>query len=418
MEDPSAVAVTTSQTMEVRAGLFPTGTEAPTGVKRLLSRLPQRSSQGERALSLASAGVLFVAIFGLGILVDDPAEAIAVLYVLPVALVAVRFGTAGGVAAAGCALALFAVVNLVTDQHIGALGYITRSVAYFTLGALLGSFSNRLRNTYDVVLRREQQLQAILDNSTAIIYLKDREGKYLLVNRKFEDIFNIPRATAVGKTDRELFPGYVADAFRANDRRVLKEDASLETEEIAPGAGGDHTYISVKFPLHDATGKTYGVCGISTDITERKVAEQSLKESKDRVGQIIDGAREAFVSMDQNGNIIAWNKAAEEMFGWPAAKVMGKSLATVIVPERYRDAHVRGLDRFLRTGKGPMLNSRVELLALHRDGSEFPVEVSITAVRVRGGFSFHAFIHDITDRKRLEREVVRLSELRAGVLNE
>jgi len=174
----------------------------------------------------------------------------------------------------------------------------------------------------------------------------------------------------------------------------------------------------VKFPLHDATGKTYGVCGISTDITERKVAEQSLKESKDRVGQIIDGAREAFVSMDQNGNIIAWNKAAEEMFGWPAAKVMGKSLATVIVPERYRDAHVRGLDRFLRTGKGPMLNSRVELLALHRDGSEFPVEVSITAVRVRGGFSFHAFIHDITDRKRLEREVVRLSELRAGVLNE
>ena len=72
---------------------------------------------------------------------DDPAEAIAVLYVLPVALVAVRFGTAGGVAAAGCALALFAVVNLITDQHVGALGYITRSVAYFTLGGLLGSFS-------------------------------------------------------------------------------------------------------------------------------------------------------------------------------------------------------------------------------------------------------------------------------------
>ena len=106
------------------------------------------------------------------------------------------------------------------------------------------------------------------------------------------------------------------------------------------------------------------------------------------------------------------------MFGWPAAKAIGQRLGDLIVPERYRDAHNRGLDRFLRTGKGPMLNSRVELLALHRDGSEFPVEVSITAVRVRGGFSFHAFIHDISDRKRLEREVVRLSELRAGVLNE
>jgi PAS domain S-box-containing protein len=404
--------------MEARAGLFSKGSEAPTGVNRLLSRLPQRSTQAERALSLAFAGVMFVAIFGLGILVDDPAEAIAVLYVLPIALVAVRFGAAGGIAAAGCALALFALASLVTDQHVGALGYISRAVAYFTLGGLLGSFSTRLRSTYDVVLRREQQLQAILDNSTAIIYLKDREGKYMLVNRKFEELFHIARSDVVGKTDRDVFPAYMADAFRANDRRVLKEDASLETEEIAPGVGGDHTYISVKFPLHDASGRTYGVCGISTDITARKVAEQALKESKDRVGQIIDGAREAFVSMDQNGNIIAWNKAAEEMFGWPQAKVMGKSLAAVIVPERYREAHARGLDRFLRTGKGPMLNSRVELLALHRDGSEFPVEVSITAVRVRGGFSFHAFIHDITDRKRLEREVVRLSELRAGVLNE
>ena len=117
----------------------------------------------------------------------------------------------------------------------------------------------------------------------------------------------------------------MADAFRANDRRVLKEDASLETEEIAPGDGGDHTYISVKFPLHDASGKAYGVCGISTDITARKVAEQALKESKDRVGQIIDGAREAFVSMDQHGEIIAWNRAAEQMFGWPAGEGDGQA---------------------------------------------------------------------------------------------
>jgi PAS domain S-box-containing protein len=122
--------------------------------------------------------------------------------------------------------------------------------------------------------------------------------------------------------------------------------------------------------------------------------------------------------MNQKGEIVAWNTAAEEMFGWPAAKAKGKQLAELIVPERYRQAHSRGLERFLRTGKGPMLNSRVELLALHRDGSEFPVEVSITAVKVRGGFSFHAFIHDIADRKRLEREVVRLSEMRAGALNE
>jgi PAS domain S-box-containing protein len=171
----------------------------------------------------------------------------------------------------------------------------------------------------------------------------------------------------------------------------------------------------VKFPLFDGNGHPYGVCGISTDITERKASEAALKEGRDRIGQIIDTAREAFLSMDKEGKVTAWNRAAEEMFGYRASQAIGRRLADLIIPERYRDAHTRGIERFLRTGKGPMLNKRVELLALHRDGTEFPVEVGITAVRVRGGFAFHAFIHDISDRKRLEREVVRLSELRAGV---
>ena len=108
----------------------------------------------------------------------------------------------------------------------------------------------------------------------------------------------------------------------------------------------------MKFPLFDAKGKAYGVCGISTDITERKVAEAALKESKDHIGQIIDSAREAFVSMNQDGEIIAWNRAAEEMFGWPAAKAIGKRLADLIVPERYRDAHKRGLSGSCAPARG------------------------------------------------------------------
>ncbi len=404
--------------MDARPGSLHKGSKKPPPFRRLLSRLPKRSSHAERALTLASAGILFVGIFLLGIAVDDPAEAVAVLYVLPIALVAIKFGAARGIAAAACGLGLLAVTNVVTGETVGPLGYGTRGVAFFMLGSILGSFSTRLHATHQIVVRREQQLQAILDNSTAVIYLKDRDSRYMLVNKRFEELYGTTGQRIVGKKDREVFPTYQADAYRASDRRVLKENAAIEVEEIAREDDGDHTYISVKFPLHDATGKAYGVCGISTDITARKLAEQALKESKDHVGQIIDSAREAFVSMDQAGNITAWNKAAEGMFGRPAANAIGKPLAAVVIPERYREAHTKGLEQFLRTGKGPMLNSRVELPALHRDGSEFPVELSITALKVRGGFSFYAFIHDISDRKRLEREVVRLSEMRAGVLNE
>jgi PAS domain S-box-containing protein len=279
------------------------------------------------------------------------------------------------------------------------------------LGGLLGSFSTRLRTTHERVSRREAQLDAILDNSGAVIYLKDRKGRYMLVNRRFEELFKVDRGTVIGKMDQDVFPVYIADAFRANDRRVLKERCALEMEETAPGANGDHTYLSVKFPLFDEAGEPYGVCGISTDITSRKRAEQDLKESKDRIGQIIDQALDGFISMGSDGVVTAWNRSAEEIFGWPARKAISRRLSELIVPERYRAAHERGLQRFLQTGKGPLLDKHVELLAMHRDGHEFPVELSVTAVKVRGGFVFHAFVHDITDRKRLEREILRLTEL-------
>jgi PAS domain S-box-containing protein len=199
---------------------------------------------------------------------------------------------------------------------------------------------------------------------------------------------------------------------------VLKERRVLELEEVVSRDDDDRTFITVKFPLFDVTGEPYGVCGISTDITSRKRAEQELKESKDRIGQIIDQALDGFVSMNSEGVVTAWNKSAEEIFGWPAHKAIDRRLSELIIPERYRSAHERGLQRYLETGKGPLLDKHVELLALHRDGHEFPVEMSVTAVKVRGGFVFHAFLHDITDRKRLEREILRLTELPAATVED
>jgi PAS domain S-box-containing protein len=383
--------------------------------RRLLSRLPRRSSQAERVAVLSSAGALFAGIFALGFAVDDPGETVALLFTLPLVLTAIKFGTWGGTTAALVGLALFATWDLAGEEHVSLFGYLGRAGAFLLLGTLLGNFSTRLQATHDRVRKREAQLDGILDNSTAVIWLKDRKGRYMLVNRKFEELFHVQRETLVGKTDYDIFPSYLADGFRANDRRVLKEHQPLEIEEVTPQDDGDHTYMTVKFPLFDGTGEPYGVCGISTDITSRKRAEQDLKESKDRIGQIIDHALDGFVSMDSKGVVTAWNRSAEEIFGWPARKAIGRRLSELIVPERYRAAHERGLERFLETGKGPLLDKHIELLAVHRDGHEFPVELSVTAVKVRGGFMFHAFLHDITDRKRLEREILRLTELPAAV---
>ena len=127
--------------------------------------------------------------------------------------------------------------------------------------------------------REEQKalLQAIIDDSTSVIWFKDREGRYQLINREYEQLFRISREQVKGKTDYDLFPKHIADDFRANDLRVMEAGAPLEFEESAPRDDGIHTYISSKFPMRDANRKVYAVCGIATDITQRKRAEESLE---------------------------------------------------------------------------------------------------------------------------------------------
>jgi two-component system NtrC family sensor kinase len=139
----------------------------------------------------------------------------------------------------------------------------------------------------------EQRLQAILDNSTAVIYLKDTESRFLLINRRFEELFHISRQQAVGKNNHDLFPKESADAFRANDLRVLEHKRPLEFEEVVPQDGSMHTYLSIKFPLYSSTGEVYGVCGISTDITERKRAEQTLYVQNTLLQQMAQSERQA-----------------------------------------------------------------------------------------------------------------------------
>jgi PAS domain S-box-containing protein len=379
------------------------------GALRSFSVAARRSTASGRAALIAAAGLLFAGVFTLGFLVSDPNEAVAVLYTLPIALIAVEVGAVGGIVAALVAVMLFGAWAALDNVETGVIGFFTRGTGFLLLGGLLGHFSTKLRSAYETVGRREQQLQAILDNSTAMIALKDNDGRYLLVNRKFEELFRLKQEEVRGKTDHDVFPRYMADAFRANDRRVFKERCALEFEETAPGEDGPHTYLAVKFPLLDEGGDPYCVCVMSTDITTRKEAEKQLKESKDRFRQILDTAQEAFVAMNSAGEITGWNRAAQETFGWPSEKVLGRPLAEVIVPPRYREAHGRGIERFLKTGKGPIMNKRIELMALHRDGREFPVEMTVAPVRVRGGFSFNAFMHDISERKQVEKEVVKLS---------
>jgi protein-histidine pros-kinase len=136
-----------------------------------------------------------------------------------------------------------------------------------------------------------------------------------------------------------------------------------------------------------------------------------LSESEARVRAVLNSAISAVVVMDATGHITDWNARAEQMFGWAHQESRGQDLAETIIPPRYREAHRRGTKHFLATGEGPVLNRIIELNALRRDGSEFPVELSISPVKSGGVMTFCSFITDITERKRTEETDRRLREV-------
>ncbi|KAB2349079.1 sensor histidine kinase [Actinomadura rudentiformis] len=121
------------------------------------------------------------------------------------------------------------------------------------------------------------RLLKVIDNTSAVIYMRDVRGRYLLVNRQYEQLFGVRREDLVGLTDHDLFAKPVADAFRANDLKALAQETPTVMEEAAPQPDGTHTYITVKYPITDVDGHPYAVCGISTDITDRKRAEEQVR---------------------------------------------------------------------------------------------------------------------------------------------
>jgi two-component system, cell cycle sensor histidine kinase and response regulator CckA len=148
------------------------------------------------------------------------------------------------------------------------------------------------------------------------------------------------------------------------------------------------------------------VVGAVAVLWRRSHLQRSQVEER-RFRSILEAALDAVVSMDASGNITGWNRQAEAIFGWPRHEALGRRLADTIIPPQFRDAHTRGLERYLSTGEGTVLNRRVEVTATHRSGGAFPVELTVVPILRDGIQHFSAFIRDITERKRAEAELMR-----------
>jgi diguanylate cyclase (GGDEF)-like protein/PAS domain S-box-containing protein len=239
-----------------------------------------------------------------------------------------------------------------------------------------------------------------LDTGARVTYCND----YLLQLTGWE------RSEVIGKDWFELFiPPRIDDLRQLFASILTEEPLSRHHENEILTRSGECRLIRWKNSLLRSTaGDLIGTASIGEDITEQNRNQESLLQHEERTRLILESALDAVVVMDATGCTIDWNSQAAITFGWAREDVIGKSLAEIIVPARYREAHKQGLREFLETGLGRIINRRIELLAIHRNGHEFPIELTVSPIRHGGGWIFSSFIRDLTERKQAEQALVQL----------
>ncbi|HEY8148204.1 MAG TPA: PAS domain S-box protein [Vicinamibacteria bacterium] len=254
----------------------------------------------------------------------------------------------------------------------------------------------------------EGRYGALMEHANDAILILDPTARVVEVNRETERLLGRPRAEILGRHyDDFVVPDEQADSARLLAQLLTEGTLRVEQRQLVR-ADGTSLWVEVSASLVPL-GEGSAVLTILHDITERRRAEEALRRSEARMKSVLDAALDAVIMMDEQGLVVSWNSRAEDLFGFATDEAIGRTLSELIIPLRYRADHTRGLKAFLATGEGPVIGRRVELSALRRDGSEFPVELTVTVLKEGPTFYFNAFVADITERKRAE-QVHRASE--------
>ncbi len=259
---------------------------------------------------------------------------------------------------------------------------------------------NKLKRRSEDLQEAEAYLQNLVENAGDPIIASNMEDRITSWNPAAMAIFGYTKEEALGKPISLIRSAEEAEKITGLLEAV--KNGEVITIDEAPRLRKDRTLVDMTLtlsPIRDAKGAIVGISGVYKDITERKRAEELLRASEERTRLTVDAAYDAFITIDANGLIAGWNHQAEVTFGWSREEALGQLLAETIIPPRYRDAHTQGIKHFLATGEGPLLNKRVEITALHRDGHEVPVSLTITPIRLGDSYIFSAFAQDISGRK-------------------
>ncbi|MEA2763146.1 MAG: two-component system, cell cycle sensor histidine kinase and response regulator CckA [Gemmatimonadaceae bacterium] len=300
-------------------------------------------------------------------------------------------------------------------------GVIAASAILIILLALIGAvidrsmqeraaFTKRLGEQTDLLTKSEQQYRLLFDhNPNAMWVYDDSTHFFLAVNEAAIQRYGYSRDEFLSLTRGDI--RVQADARPPKRVAISAEATARDQTWNGRHRKKDGSIIDVSVTSHLIMfdGRAAQLA-LALDVTDARRTEEDLRQSEQRTRLILDNALDAVITMRASGVISDWNAQAEKMFGIARAEALGKQMSSTIIPHRYRERHDAGLRKFLSTGEGPVLNKRIEITALHNDGHEFPVELSISPAKVGDRWTFSAFIRDLTEQKKAQ-EAVQLAEV-------
>ena len=266
--------------------------------------------------------------------------------------------------------------------------------------------------------RRQQEiLESILGSMADGVVVADENGKFLLFNGSAEQMLGLGATDTTPDQWSDQYGAYFPDMVTLYPPDKLPLVRAMRGERVdavelfirnAKVPKGRLLSITAS-PLKRADGGLQGGVVVMQDITERKRAEEALQTSEEKFRSLVQTANYAIVTADSHGNITDFNRGAEAIFGYSAPDVIGQPLA-VLMPDRFKEPHQRGFNRYLETGEAHVIGKTVELAAKRKDETEFPIELSLSNWKTSAGTFFTGVLSDITERKQAEALMIHAKE--------
>ncbi|MDQ6645381.1 MAG: PAS domain S-box protein, partial [Chloroflexota bacterium] len=233
----------------------------------------------------------------------------------------------------------------------------------------------------------------VIESMSDAVIVMDLHHRIIDLNPAAERLLGRSRSEVVGQSILQAASAWPEQIQRFYHITTAHEELVLTVD------GTPHSFDLRISPLSDRRGSATGRLVVLRDVTERKQVEQTARASEARKGAILQTALDAIITIDQQGTVLEFNPAAEQMFGYNRAEILNQDMADFIVPPLLRERHRQGIKLYLATGEGPLLGQRIEIIALRADGTEFPIELAITRIPLDGPPMFTGYIRDITERK-------------------